>query len=84
MGKIGIDKVLHAVGCFMIASVVMLLFYYFIPNMAAAQVVGFAVAMLAGMGKEIADIDSTGFDLKDLLADLVGALVAVLFGFGLQ
>lgn len=83
MSKIGLDKVLHAVCCFVIAVIFMMGFYYFVPSIAAAQIVGFAAAMLVGVAKEIYDIKTTGFDLKDLAADGVGAILAVLCGFGL-
>lgn len=83
MEKIGLDKVLHFVVCLVIAVVVMMLMYYFVPNRTVAQITGFAVAMSVGVAKEIADASTTGFDLKDLGADFAGALLAVMFGFGM-
>lgn len=77
------DKVLHFVACFVIAVVVMMLMFYFVPNRTVAQITGFAIAMSVGVAKEIADASTTGFDVKDLTADFTGALLAVLFGFGL-
>lgn len=81
MDKIGLDKVLHFVGCFILACVVMMGCYYFTADRTLSQCVGFGVAMLVGMVKEIADRKSTGVDYKDLVADLCGSVLAVVFGF---
>lgn len=81
MDRIGLDKVLHFVGCFVIAVVVMMGSYYFTADRSMSQCAGFGVAMLIGVCKEVSDIKTTGFGWKDLLADLCGTILAVVFGF---
>lgn len=83
MDKIGLDKALHFVVSFLVAVVVMMGVYYFSADRTLGQVAGFGVAMLVGVGKEIMDTNTTGFDWWDVVADLCGAVVAVVFGFGL-
>lgn len=81
MDRIGLDKVLHFVGFFILACVFMMCCYYFTADRTLSQCTGFGVAMLIGVCKEIADMKTTGFGWWDLVADLCGALLATAFGF---
>lgn len=83
MSNIGLDKVLHFAVGMVIAIVAMMGVYYFSNNRLASQLAGFVVAMAVGVGKELYDRKRTGFDLYDLLADALGAIVGILFGFGM-
>lgn len=81
MSKIGLDKVLHFVACFIIVAVVTL-FVGAIPGFPfiGAQLIGLVAGIVAGVGKELYDVRHGSIvDKFDLLADLLGALVA--FGF---
>lgn len=66
--KVGTDKVMHAETCALIAVVA--------KRCTGSMVIGAAVALGAGLVKELYDV-ATGevFDWKDVAADAVGAVV---------
>lgn len=82
----------HIVACFILAAVVAL-----VPRSlwntdgesvlfvnAACGFIGFIAAVCAGLGKELADFFRYGrFDGADLVADLLGSVVAFLFALGM-
>lgn len=82
MGKIGIDKVAHAIVCLVITAVIALLIYgassWFGGNIPkyVCGAIGAIVALALGGAKEAYDkFQGREFDLKDLIADVVGVTV---------
>lgn len=77
--KISLDKWLHAVACFTVAMIAGLVTLAISDEHLTAAIVGFALAMAVGIGKEVYDKykGGTGFDWHDIAADAVGAA----FGF---
>lgn len=83
MDKIGLDKVLHFVACFIIVAVAFL-FLGAIPGNGfwAARLEALCIGVAVGVGKELYDKKHGGeFDLQDLAADGVGCLLALAFTF---
>ena len=71
--KIRTDLIMHFIVSFMICCCLSLIFM--------ASLWGIILTMIIGIGKEIYDVfkvNPTGFDLLDLLADLLGAGVGYL------
>lgn len=67
-----IDKILHLLMCYVIVFTFMSFGHPFI---------GLIVALVLGIGKEIYDkISSNKWDWYDLLADLSGMVLGILFG----
>lgn len=58
------DKVLHIT----ISAIISAICYYLLKNVMLSIVLSFAM----GVGKEVVDVQTTGFSFADLLADLVG------------
>lgn len=80
------DKVLHFVACFVIAAFVALLsFGVFDLGKVPSILLGLVTSLATGVGKEVFDyyVRKTGFDKSDLLADVLGAVLASLFAFGM-
>ena len=64
------DKILHGI----ISCLLVFLFYYFVPILWLAVLLTFIIGII----KELLDINSTGFDIMDLLADIAGIVIAIL------
>lgn len=79
MEKIGLDKVLHFVLSFALSAVLSLVACYFLPeNPVLCGVIGAVLTILVGVGKEVYDQRHRyGFDWRDILADVLGAVVVV-------
>ena len=73
----GYDKKIHAIMAMSIAALVGVLIAPAFPSVWLAGAVAFAVAMAAGVWKELRDARQKGnhFCVWDLLADAVGAFV---------
>jgi len=63
------DKAIHSLVCFIIVIVFNLIVGLFWASI---------IALVIGVIKELLDIKTTGFDKKDLLADVIGIIVAVI------
>lgn len=78
------DKVWHFLASMLIVIVVAFLVANLWLGKAASVVIGFALAMVAGVAKETYDVykgdsvDYERFNTKDILADVIGALFGVL------
>jgi VanZ family protein len=79
---VGIDKIVH----FVVSMILTILFAIAVKSVNAdvpgylCGIFGGIVTMCLGVGKEIWDkFRGTGFDLMDLIADLGGCVVAVIF-----
>lgn len=90
--KIEKDKILHFLVCFMIALVFSVIvahtMYCLTPEAPGLRTLlgaaaGFVVAMLIGIEKEWHDANQPGnhFCWKDILADVIGAIVGSMGGF---
>lgn len=79
--KIGMDKIVHSCVCLIIALFVGLFSGAFFENGSwECAFIGGMTAFLAGLVKELADFFwNKPFDLKDLLADFVGAVIGFVF-----
>lgn len=75
--KIGFDKFLHAGVCFLATAFVILATYWL--GRTASVFCGVLFALGLGLGKEFGDSMAKGnkWDWGDMLADVVGILVAV-------
>ena len=71
------DKQLHMGACFFISSTTSALVYRKTKNKRKATIYGFSVAMLAGVVKEIYDINNGDSDLNDILANSIGSSLGV-------
>ena len=82
MNMKNLDKIQHAIGCFFIVIIIQALLMLLGVNNYLALVVALIVALVIGFIKEIRD---SYFDSEDILADVIGILVAVflnvLYGF---
>lgn len=82
---IGIDKVLHFTFSFIICASISLLLGVFEVPVLYIFLISFGAGMCIGVGKEFGDYfnPNSGWDNKDLVADLVGcffgALISLLF-----
>lgn len=65
-----LDKILHAIVCFLLTLGI----YFFTLNLILAVVITLAI----GLAKELYDINYTGFNQEDIVADLVGIAIASL------
>ena len=63
------DKILHFLVGFFIYTTIATFFPFYVAAIAV---------ILAGVGKEMYDIDRTGFDIKDLSVTLIGGIAAYL------
>lgn len=74
------DKQLHLAACLLIAFFVGLFnIIIFNGNGWSSATIGFTVAMVIGFLKEgIDEIFRNGYDIKDLIADFIGAIVGLL------
>lgn len=81
MEKIGLDKCLHVVVCFVITAFAALLCYgVFGQPHAVSAAIGAIAAFCVGVAKECYDFFKGGkFDVKDILADVIG----IAAGFGI-
>ena len=52
--------------------------YHFIACMVLTVVFGWLVGIIAGVAKEIYDINKSGFSYKDLTADIIGVGVGMI------
>jgi len=69
------DKVLH-IG---VSALISAILFWLTGDTILTVVLSFVV----GIGKEVIDIKTTGFDINDLLADLVGIGLGILITRGL-
>lgn len=67
------DHVLHFFVCFFI-PIPFLIIAQFVPMFA---IIGAIITLGIGVGKEIHDIKTTGFDWTDILADLAGLMTSL-------
>ena len=67
------DKQLHIAGCFMISSATTSYVYNRTADKRKAILVGFGVGMVAGIAKEISDIEHGSPQLSDIAADAIGS-----------
>ena len=75
--KIRKDHILHYFVCYFLTTGLLIIAQWWIPF----AIVAFLIVFFIGVGKEIHDIKTTGFDWTDILADLAGIGTAmVLFG----
>lgn len=81
LSKIGMDKMVHACVCIIITLLVGLFVGAFFDDDAwVCACIGGLTAFFVGLVKEFADFFSNKpFDFKDLLADLVGAVIGFVF-----
>ena len=78
------DKQLHMAGCFMISSWTTSLVYNRTADKRKAILVGFGVGMIAGIAKEIYDIEHGSPQWGDVAADAIGSslgAVSITFTF---
>ena len=78
------DKQLHMAGCFMISSMTTSYVYNRTADKRKAILVGFGVGMVAGIAKEISDIEYGNPDWADIAADAIGSslgAVSITFTF---
>lgn len=72
------DHLLHIGCCFLIAIGVALLAHAFGLNTSASGVIGFFIALIAGVCKETYDVyqslNPSSFSWKDILADVIGTV----------
>ena len=71
------DKQLHMGACYVISSFTSALVYRKTKDKTKATVYGFSVAMLAGVIKEVYDINNGHSDMNDILANTIGASLGV-------
>ena len=67
------DKQLHMAGCFMISSITTSYVYNRSADKRKAILIGFGAGMVAGIAKEIYDIQYGNPDWADILADAIGS-----------
>lgn len=76
--KIGTDKVLHALMCFVIAVVSADVAHFFTDDNWLVGGIGFLAFFVFGMGKELFDEKKSGDgDERDWKADIIGGLAGV-------
>ena len=71
------DKQLHMGACYAISSFTSALVYRETKDKTKATVYGFGVAMLAGVIKEVYDINNGHSDINDILANTIGSSLGV-------
>ena len=71
------DKQLHMGACYAVSSFTSALVYKKTKDKTKATVYGFGVAMLAGVIKEIHDINHGNSDVNDILANTIGSSLGV-------
>ena len=83
INRMGTDKILHYLVCFIIAHIAMDAASQTEVGNLLSKVIGFSVAMVIGVLKEVYDRFQPGnrFCLKDLLADALGAASGVMVDF---
>ena len=72
------DKLLHMGGSYVISSGVSAIVYNKTNNEKKALIYGLTTAMVIGLGKEIYDRKHGNPDIKDMLANSVGASLGVI------
>ena len=72
------DKLLHMGGSYVISSTVSAIVYDKTKNKKCALLSGLAVSMFIGAGKEIYDRKHGNPDVKDMLANFVGASLGII------
>ena len=78
------DKQLHMAGCFMISSWTTSYVYNRTADKRKAIVIGFGAGMVAGIAKEVSDIQYGNPDWADIAADVIGSglgAVSITFTF---
>lgn len=79
--KIGTDKLLHALVCFVITTLVALACHKTGETQWVAAAIGGIAAICVGIVKEVYDFLTGGsFDAQDLLADCIGAVAGLVAG----
>lgn len=71
------DKQLHMSACYVASSITSALVYRKTKDKTKATVYGFGIAMLAGVIKEVYDINHGHSDINDILANTIGASLGV-------
>ena len=71
------DKQLHIGACYVISSFTSALVYRKTKHKNKSAVYGFGVAMLAGIMKEVHDINHGNSDINDILANTIGSSLGV-------
>ena len=71
------DKQLHMGACYVVSSFTSALVYRKTKDKTKATVYGFSVAMLAGVIKEVYDINNGHSDMNDILANTIGTSLGV-------
>lgn len=74
------DKLLHFIVCETLVMVLSIV-GRFIGLGNYAYLAGFLIALIAGVGKELHDKKTTGFDRMDLAADFLGAFAGLVLVF---
>lgn len=79
--KIGTDKLLHALVCFVITILVALACHKTGETAWVAAAIGGIAAICVGIVKEVYDfLTGESFDAQDLLADCIGAVAGLVAG----
>ena len=67
------DKQLHMAGCFMISSITTSYVYNRTADKRKAILIGFGAGMVAGIAKEVYDVQCGSPEWGDILADAIGS-----------
>ena len=81
--KIQKDKILHFSACAIIALITFLLFWLIGCSYTITALAALLISTAAGWGKEYGDKANPNnkWDWKDILADAVGTVIGILFGY---
>ena len=79
--EIGKDKYIHFAAGVIISHAAYPVFRKYLKDKDKAWIYSFSMAVLASVGKELYDIDKTGFDIGDLAAGTLGGITIVTVRF---
>ena len=72
------DKLLHLGGSYAIGATTTSIAYYYTKDKKIATLIGLSAVLLAGVGKEIWDIEHGNPEVNDLVADIAGGTLGIL------